>query len=981
LTSRAPAARADLPVAFGSFTLHIAQRLLLESGRPVRLGARARSILAALVERAGEVVGKAELIAYAWPDGDAEEATLRVHMGALRKVLGDGQGGTRYIASVAGRGYCFVAPVARATTQGAPGTFPAAPAHDAHDAYLPARVTRVIGRETLIAALAQSLPQRRLLTLCGAGGMGKTTIALAMAERLLPAYADGVRFVDLGRVADPGLVDAALAATLGMTAGPTARAALVDALRHRRMLIVLDSCEHVIDAVALLVLALLQGAPDVHLLVTSREPLQCEGEWVQRVPPLALPSPRNEISAAEAMHYPAVQLFVERAIHSADTFQLPDADAPGVVMLCASLDGMPLAIELAAAHVETFGVAHLRRLLDDRFQMSADNSDIVQPRHRTLRALLDWSYDVLPPTERVVLTRLAVFTGKFTLAWARAVLVDAEISRGDVETGIAAMVAKSLVSVDASEGVVRYRLLATTRAYALERLARGGALRDLQARHALHWRDALRATWTDEPTLTQAEWAARYGNAIDDVRAAIGWALSPDGDAALGATLIIAALPLGYFLSRLDEFCGYTARALALADEGAAPLDPTLTTRLRVALGTLIYHTRGVAAGAEDAYQRALRDAAALAQSGAQSGAQQQALAGIGMIALASGDYAAGRHHAETMCALADQDGDAMARLWAEHTLALAHHYLGDHGTARHLARHVRTHPSPLVRPVDNLTALVDRRVCMRIVEARTLWIEGYADSAASLVAQCVEDALTDMPLALAQALAFAACPIALWRGDETALADYANRLREHSLRHALVAWHGWVEMLDAALALRDGTPAPTNADADADAHRHLQARITHTGGKQADLYATFGARFVTPLAITRAVAGKSGWCMAEVRRVAAEAHPHRHTQAGRLAAAAAFEQALDVARAQGARAWALRAATSLARVRHELDQGGDSVRAADLLSSICARMPEGRGTRDYRDAQAVLAYYTSTPASTQAISAANDAATTQARG
>lgn len=969
MTSRAPAVKADPPVAFGPFTLHIAQRLLLESGRPVRLGARARSILAALVERAGEVVGKAALIAYAWPDGDAEEATLRVHMGALRKVLGDGQGGTRYIASVAGRGYCFVAPVARATAEGAPGALPAAPAHDAH---LPARVTRVIGRETLIAALAQSLPQRRLLTLCGAGGMGKTTIALAMAERLLPDYADGVRFVDLGRVADPGLVDAALAATLGMTAGPTARAALVDALRHRRMLIVLDSCEHVIDAVALLVLALLQGAPDVHLLVTSREPLQCEGEWVQRVPPLALPSPRNEISADEAMRYPAVQLFVERAIHSADTFQLPDADAPGVVMLCASLDGMPLAIELAAAHVETFGVAHLRRLLDDRFQMSAYNSDIVQPRHRTLRALLDWSYDVLPATERVVLTRLAVFTGEFTLAWARAVLVDAEVSRGDVDTGIASMVAKSLVSVDASEGVVRYRLLATTRAYALERLARDGALHELQARHALHWRDALRATWTDEPTLTQAEWAARYGNAIDDVRAAIGWALSPDGDAALGATLIIAALPLGYFLSRLDEFCGYAARALALADEGAAPLDPTLTTRLRVALGTLIYHTRGVAAGAEDAYQRALRDATALAQPGAQSGPQQQALAGIGMIALASGDYAAGRRHAETMCALADQDGDAMARLWAEHTLALAHHYLGDHATARHLARHVRTHPSPLVRPVDNLTALVDRRVCMRIVEARTLWIEGYADSAASLVAQCVEDALTDMPLALAQALAFAACPIALWRGDETALADYANRLREHSLQHALVAWHGWVEMLDGALALRDDAPGAV----DTDAHHRLQARITHTGGKQADLYATFGARFVTPLAITRATAGKSGWCMAEVRRVAAEAHPHRHTHAGRLAAASAFEDALDVAHAQGARAWALRAATSLARVRHELGDADDSTRAAELLASICARMPEGHATRDYRTAQAALADCAAMPA----IAPEADAATTQAR-
>lgn len=933
---------ADPPVAFGPFTLHVAQRLLFEDGRPVRLGTRARSILAALVERAGEVVGKAELIAYAWPDGDAEEATLRVHLGALRKVLGDGQGGTRYIASVAGRGYCFVAPVSRASG----GLAPLAANPTAHH-HLPARVTRVIGREALIAALAQSLPQRRLLTLCGPGGMGKTTIALAMAERLLPDYADGVRFVDLGRVADPGLVDAALAATLGMTAGPTSRAALVDALRHRRMLIVLDSCEHVIDAVALLVLAVLQGAPDVHVLVTSREPLQCEGEWVQRVPPLALPARRDAISADEAMRYPAVQLFVERAIHSVDTFQLPDADAAGVVMLCASLDGMPLAIELAAAQVETFGVAHLRRLLDDRLQLSAYNSDIVQPRHRTLRALLDWSHDALTDTERIVLARLAVFTGEFTLAWARAVLIDARISRSDVETGIASMVAKSLVSVDASERVVRYRLLATTRAYALERLARSGAQRDLQARHARHWREALRTTWIEEPTLSQAEWAARYGNAIDDVRAAIGWALSDDGDAELGATLIVAALPLGYFLSRLDEFRGYAARALAMADDGSAALDATLVARLRVALGTLIYHTRGVAAGAEDAYVRALADAAALEQPGP----QLQALAGIGMIALADGDYAAGRRHAERMCELADRDDDAASRaasrLWAEHTLALAHHYLGDHAAARHLARHVRTHPSPLVRPVDNLAALVDRRVCMRIVEARTLWIEGYADSAAAMVAQCVEDALTDMPLALAQALAFAACPIALWRGDETGLADYAARLRDHSSRHALVAWHGWVALLDTALALRDGDAA------DDTARLPLLARIAQTGGKQADLYATFGARFVTPLAIARARDGVSGWCMAEVQRVAAEACPHRHTEAGRRVAAAAFEGALAVARAQGSRAWSLRAATSLARVWHEL---GDGARAADLLGSVCARMPEGHGTRDYLAAQAVLA-------------------------
>ncbi|WP_061953704.1 ATP-binding protein [Cupriavidus pauculus] len=940
MTQAAPAF-VDPPLRFGPFTLHAAHGLLLEDGRPLRIGVRARNLLLALVARAGEVVSKQELISLAWPDGDAEEATLRVHLSALRKLLGDGQGGTRFIASVAGRGYCFVAPVTRQppATTSAHATPHAATSHN-----LPARVTRMIGRDDLVAALAQSLPEWRLLTLCGAGGMGKTTIALALAERVLPRYADGVRFVDLGRVADPALVNGAVAATLGMTSDATSSAALVQALANRRMLIVLDSCEHLIDAVAVLVLTLLRATPGVHVLVTSREPLRCDGEWVQRVPPLALPGPRQQISAAEAMRYAAVQLFVERAIHSADTFQLQDDDARGVVDLCASLDGMPLAIELVAAQAHAFGIDTLRDLLANRFQIEAWNSELVPPRHRTLRALLDWSYDTLEERERTLLKRLSVFAGDFTLADARAVVTGAQIDRGDVVAGIAALVAKSLVSVDASEQTVRYRLPGTTRAYSRQRLTQSGARRALLASHARYWRTTLHAAWIDEPALGQAGWTNRFGGAIDDVRAAIGWALSADGDADLGATLILAALPLGYYLSRLDEFCGYAARALAMADDGAVTLDATLMARLRVALGTLIYHTRGLEAGAEDAYERALAATAALPQTGPHI----QALTGIAMLALARGDYAGGRRHGAAMRALAARDADPLAQVWADHTLALAHHYLGDHRTARELASRVSHDPSPLVHPVDNLTALVDRRVCMRLVLARTLWLEGSADSAAEMADQCVALALDDMPLSLAQALAFAACPIALWRGDEAALHGYAARLREHSARHALVAWHGWTDLLDAALRLRDQDGAVAASPL---ARQQLLARIAHTGGKQADLYATFGAPFLTPLAISRAQAGVSGWCMAEVRRVAAEHAPDRHTDAGRIAAAQAFQDILALARRQGARAWELRTALSLARVWREQ---GHAARAGDLLHDTCEHFSEGHDTADYRAAQAL---------------------------
>src|SRR6266481_2645220 len=276
-----------LAISFGPFRLLAAQRLLLEGDAPVRLGGRAYDILAALVERAGEVVGKEELIARAWPQTFVEEANLKIQVSALRRALGDGQDGHRYVATVPGRGYNFVAPVRRDETSLAA---PAPPVPSTTPNNLPVAVTRMIGRDDAAAALVARLSRERLVTIVGAGGIGKTTVALAVAERMMASYEHGVWLVDLAPLSDPRLVPSAVATVLGLEIhSENPLHGLAAAIKDKRMLLLLDNCEHVIDAAAGLAAAILSGAPGVNILATSREPLgvSCEREY--RLPSLGLP--------------------------------------------------------------------------------------------------------------------------------------------------------------------------------------------------------------------------------------------------------------------------------------------------------------------------------------------------------------------------------------------------------------------------------------------------------------------------------------------------------------------------------------------------------------------------------------------------------------------------------------------------------------------------------------------------------------------
>jgi predicted ATPase/DNA-binding winged helix-turn-helix (wHTH) protein len=480
-------ASAHQVLSFGPFRLDPVRRVLLEGGTARRVGGRALEILFALVEHAGQIVTKNELIARVWPDSVVQEATLRVHIAALRKVLGDGVSGSRYVENFSGRGYRFVAEVREVYATLAP------PITDVSVSSRPAslpvtRSMRLIGRAHIVNVLAERVPHRRFVTLVGPGGVGKTTVALAVADLLICAYPDGIQFVDLTTLNERDPLSSLFATAPGTpTLTEEKLGEALSYLQHKRLLILLDNCEYVIDLAAKLTETLLRMAPGIALLATSREPLRAKGEHVHRLAPLESPPCSQHMTGDEALEFPAVQLFVERATASLDTFELRDADAPAVSEICRRLDGNPLAIELAAARMDLFDVRSLAARLDDRFQLLTRGHRTAQPRQRNLRASLDWSYDLLSSDEKLMLRRLSLFSEGFTLEGAIKLVADEALQAVDVFDILTDLVAKSLLTADFIGEHVVYRQMDTARLYGLEKLHATGEVAEITRRHATIW--------------------------------------------------------------------------------------------------------------------------------------------------------------------------------------------------------------------------------------------------------------------------------------------------------------------------------------------------------------------------------------------------------------------------------------------------------------------------------------------------------------
>jgi predicted ATPase/DNA-binding winged helix-turn-helix (wHTH) protein len=560
---------------FDHFELDAAERTLTIAGEAAVVGARAFDLLLALVERRGRVVPKAELLDLVWPGLVVEENNLQVQVSALRKLLG-----TNAITTVAGRGYRFTAAL-----EAPPAAAPAGAAAPAppRTNLAPSR-TRFIGREAALADGARLLGESRLLTLTGIGGCGKTRLAQELARRQLAAFADGVWFVDLAPVQEGARVAPVVAATLGVREleGESLRERLQAHVARRQMLLVVDNCEHLIDAVVDIVDELLGASPGLRIVATSREAFGIDGEQIYPVRSLSLPAAAGLEAVRDSE---SARVFVDRARLLVPDFALDETNAPLVAEICRRLDGIALAIELAAARVALLSVEEIRDRLDDRFRLLSGGGRAL-PRHQTLQAMMLWSYDQLSPVEQQLFRRLSVFVGGWTLAAVAEVAGSGD--EYDVLALLTALHDKSLLAVDREgHAAPRYRMLETVRQYAQERLAESGEGDAMRSRH-LRFHVALAER--TEPLYLDA----RQGEAIalqrageEDLFAAHAWCDHDADGASLGVRL--AAASWRYWRSSGQLERGRTLALAALA-RGADNAAAGPRCRLVIGLATLAYY-------------------------------------------------------------------------------------------------------------------------------------------------------------------------------------------------------------------------------------------------------------------------------------------------------------------------------------------------------------------------------------------------------
>jgi predicted ATPase/DNA-binding winged helix-turn-helix (wHTH) protein len=940
----------------GKWEIDLARRELRNGGDPVALGGRAFEIVEVLVQSVGGVVTKNDLMTRVWPDAIVEENTLQVHISAVRKAFGSDRG---IVETVSGRGYRLLGSWTvreESTSDGAACNQPSL-AFQPFQTNLPASLSSLIGRTIGARHLQDLLSANRVVTLTGPGGIGKTALALEVARTQLPTFHGDVQLVELASLKDPALVASTVARALGLALGgeEISAKAVAKAVGGRKLLIVLDNCEHLIDATAELADTIVRLCPHTTILATSREILRIEGECVYRVPPLEVPDVHRE-EADYVLAHSSVQLFIARITLLRSDFASHGENLLVITTICRRLDGIPLAIEFAAARAATLGPQLVASQLYDRFALLAGGRRTALPRHQTLRATLDWSYDLLPEIERGILQRVAIFSTFFLLRDAGEVAATGDMAPPQIADRIASLVEKSLIAGDFRGRMTRYRLLETTRAYALEKLKESGEFQNVARRHAEHYRDLLNAAAAEQASLT-AERVVDFRHCIDDVRAALDWAFAPDGDVSIGVALTIAAVPLWFDLSSLTEARIHVERALASFAPGSDG-DARSKMQLLTALGGTLLITRG-GLGAKMA--AAFAEALEIADRLDDADYRLRALWGLFL------ERASAGHHREALAlgqrfrTLATASTDPTEILVGERMMGVACHVLGDQDRAADLlSRVLRQYPAS-VRRLDLTRFQFDQRIAARSFYSRVLWLQGFADQALIAIEKTVVDARgIDHPTSLFYALTQAACPVALLAGELAAAERYVNELLDLAVLHAREPWGRWGQAYKAALLIKQGelgegeqiltgvlASLPENAFL-----FHHTAFLAYLAAAFVSLGNAVRGLATINEAIERSERNEERWCVAELLRIKGDLVLLEGTPKAVSAAEGLLVESLAWADQQAALSWELRTSISLARLRQREQR---TQAARELLASIYYRFTEGFATADLRAARAMI--------------------------
>jgi predicted ATPase/DNA-binding winged helix-turn-helix (wHTH) protein len=933
--------------ASGECEIDLGRRELRVLGSPVPVGGRAFEIIEVLAQSAGQLVTKDQLMDRVWPGAIVMDSTLHVHAAAVRKALGPYRG---LLKTESRRGYRLLGDWTvrlHGASKRSVGPRPMRVAEDAAPTNLPAAATRLVGRTAAVQRLRDLVSAYRVVTLTGPGGIGKTALALKVAHRIHGEFADGAWLVELASLNDPRLVPSAVASVVGIQIGSDANPteAVAQAVGAKQLLLVLDNCEHLIDAVAALATVFLRRCPNATILTTSRELLRIEGECAYRVPALIVPTSEHT-RPDQLLGHSALELFITRANELGADFSSRTESLATIAAICRHLDGIPLAIEFAAARAATLGIEQVAAALRDRFTLLKSVRRASLPRHRTLRATLDWSYELLPESERILLRRLAVFAGGFSLAAVNSVADQPDTMEADIADGVANLVAKSLVGPDITTGSGYFRLLETTRAYALAKLAESGELSEFSRRHAVYYTGLLEHI--------ENEWDKRSTPPahIDNARAALDWCFGAAGNTAIGVRLAAAAAPIFLAMSLLPECHRWSERALRAldADTHGGAEEMNLQASLGVASMQMY--------GQSDAARAALSRSLAIAASRRDVLNQVGLLGMLSMFDVRDGDFKTSLHSARLSRAVDGTEENSATMALANSILGRALQFVGDHDTSRQELEASFGYWSRSPRTSEVYLGL-DHHILVGIGRARNLWLQGHPTQATEQVRQTIRDAQRkNHPASLGLALSWAP-GLFLWVGHLHGAEEHANWLLAHAETHSLRPYRAVAHGYQGTLAIERGDPR-AGIEALQCCLEQLHAmryRMLSTGFKLSLVqgFVTVGlfANALTLIDETISLIEANGDLvhMPEALRVRGcvllSLPKHREQDAE-----ACFMRSLEVGRLQGARSWELRSAIDLAAL---WVSQGQHVRANALLAPLLASFEEGMETADLKAAHRLL--------------------------